>query len=118
MARQSGAGGRREKVTFDPPLETDDAHGGTETGWNEAAGITRWCQLVYKSGSEGLEAARPSGRAIYKLRVRSSAATRAITTDWRARIVRRGIEFNIREVDPLDPARRHVWIEVESGVAV
>jgi hypothetical protein len=117
MARHPGAGQRREKYAFDPPLETDDGHGGVETGWDTGNRVTRWCEVMHRRGNEGQEAARPSGVALYKLRLRSSPQTRAITADWRAHDVLRGVDMNIRSVDAISD-RAHVWIEAESGVAV
>ena len=57
------------------------------------------------------------GRAIYKVKVRSSTKSRSITTDYRMRDVRRGTEYQIREVDPITD-RAWVYLVVESGVAV
>jgi hypothetical protein len=117
MPRHHGAGSRRERFAFDPPLDSDDGHGGVETDWDVANSVIRFCEVMHRRSSEGEEAARPSGRALYKLRLMLSSQTRAITADWRARDLLRGTEMNIRSVDALSD-RAHVWIEAESGVAV
>lgn len=119
----AGSGPLQGKVAFDPPLVSPDAHGGVETGWDTANSVERHVEFIYQRGSEAVEAARLAGQAVYKIRVRSSAETRAITTAWRMRDLRRDdahgadVAYNIREVDAISD-RRWVWIVVESGVAV
>lgn len=57
--------------------------------------------IIYQRGDESVQAARLAGRVIYKVRIRQSADARRVTTDWRARDVRRGTEYNITEVDAI-----------------
>lgn len=104
-----------EGFAFDAPSDNPDGHGGIETGWDEQ--FTRRCEVIYQRGSEAVEAARLSGKSIYKLRLRSDTKTRTITTDWRARDARRGTEYNIREADAITD-RAWVYLVIESGVAV
>jgi len=118
-----GAGGLQERVAFDPPLVAPDGSHGVETGWDTADAVNRRAEFIYQRGSEAVEAARLSGRAIYKIRIRSSAQTRAITTAWRMRDLRRkdqqdkDVEYNLREVDVITN-RQWIYIIIEGGVAV
>lgn len=106
------AGKLIESVAFDEPGATPDAFGGVLETWAER--FRRRAQLVYQSGNEAVQAARLAGRSIYKMRVRACGQTRMITTDWRARDVRRGTVWNIREVDSVtDRFWVHVVIEGE-----
>lgn len=110
-----GAGKLREGVAFDAPVFDAD---GIQTGWADASAATeRWAEFIYQRGSESVDAARLSGKAIYKLRIRQSSAARAISTDWRMRDLRRGTEYQLREIDAITD-RRWIYIVVESGVAV
>ncbi len=108
----------REAVAFDAPVQSADDMGGVETGWGDPVDAYE-CRaaFVHLRGSEAVEAARLAGREVYRVKIRQSAAARAVTTDWRMRDTRRGTVFNIRSVDAVtDPA--FIWITVESGVAV
>lgn len=110
-----GAGQLRERVAFDAPVVDAD---GIQTGW-AAPGVAteRWAEFIYQRGSESVDAARLSGKAIYKLRLHQSSAARGISTDWRMRDLRRGTEYQVREVDAISD-RRWIYIVVESGVAI
>lgn len=104
------AGKLRQSVAFDEPTGGTDAFGGGTEEWTERHAC--WAQWVYQSGSEAVQAARLSGRHIYKIRVRSCEATRAITTAYRMRDVRRGDAYNIREIDAItDRAWVHLVVE-------
>lgn len=103
-----------ESVAFDEPVQTAGQGGVVTTVWTE-----RWtcrAQFIYSRGSEVVEAARLEGRPIYKVRVRSCNAARAITTNWRMRDARRGTVYNIREVDGITD-RQWCFIVVEGSKA-
>lgn len=108
------ARGLRDRVAFDAYTEQANEFGGFAKAWfqhHECA-----ADLIYHKGGEGISAARFSGSKVYKVKVRSCAHTRAVTTDMRLRDVRRGDVYNIREVDAIsDPA--WVYVVAESGVA-
>ncbi|MBN8292817.1 head-tail adaptor protein [Rhodobacter sp. NTK016B] len=117
----------RERVAFDEVVETPDGSGGKIRSWEQRLNVR--ADFIYARGSEAIDAARLQGRSVYKVKIRSSAASRAITAGWRMRDVRRGLasglgddalpgnRYNIREVDAItDPA--WVYIVVELGVAV
>lgn len=95
------AGRLTERVAFDAPNGTTDAFGGTTESWTPGDPVAG--QWIYGKGDEAVQAAREAGRYAYKIKVRSSAATRAVTTDHRMRDVRDGTIWNITEVD----ARSH-----------
>ena len=104
-------GGRlQERVAFDEPTGTTDAFGGTTEAWTERHVCA--AQWLYGKGDESVQAAREAGRKAYKIRVRSCAATRAVTEGYRLRDTRRGTVWNVREVDAVtDRAWVHVTIE-------
>lgn len=112
-----------ERFAFDSPTTDPDGFGGDQVGWAEQ--FSRAAQVIYSRGNESVEAARLAGRSIYKVKLRSDSGTRTITTDWRARDVRRGVlsgefpgvVYNIREADAITD-RAWVYLVVESGVAV
>ena len=98
-----------EAVAFDQPTGSADAFGGETEAWTE----THACraQWTYGKGDESVQAARQAGRSAYKVKVRSCAATRALTTDYRMRDTRRGTVWNITEVDAITD-RAWVYIVV------
>lgn len=124
MSLKTGAGALRERVAFDEPTGATGAFGGADEGWTERYACA--AQFIYQSGSEAVQAARLAGRSIYKVRVRSSQATRAITSAYRMRAVRRGLpngvdgdplpggRWNITEVDSITD-RKWVHIVVEGA---
>lgn len=104
------AGALTERVAFDAPAGTADGFGGAARAWVQRHAC--WAQWIYGRGDEGVQAAREAGRKAYKIRVRSSAAARAITEAWRMRDVRRGTVWSVIEVDAVtDRAWVHVTIE-------
>ncbi len=107
------AGALTERVAFDAPTGGTDAFGGETVGWAEHHVCA--AQWIYGKGDESVQAARQAGRSAYKLKVRSSAKTRAVTTDYRLRDVRRVQTWNITEVDAITD-RRWVFLVVEGPV--
>lgn len=111
----TGAYMARESVAFDIGQSTPDGYGGSDRTWVEKYACR--AEFVYQRGSEAVDAARLDGRAIFKIKTRSCAAARAITTEYRMRDVRRAVEYQVREVDAItDP--RWIYVVVESGVAI
>lgn len=116
----------REQVAFDVPAEAPDGSGGVEAGWLEQIANCK-AHFRYLRGGETVQAARLEGRQPVVVTLQASAVTRAITSDWRMRDVRReefdddGVlmrgEYNIRAVVETEDRQ---WIEVtaETGVAV
>lgn len=103
-------GALTERVAFDEPTGGTDAFGGTIEAWTEHHVCA--AQWVYGRGDESVQAAREAGRKAYKIKVRSCAATRALTTDYRMRDVRRSTVWNIVEVDAITD-RAWIYIVVE-----
>lgn len=116
MARKPSAGSlRRHRVAFDRRAATDDGYGNTVAGDFEEQ-FECVADFRHRGGSEAVMAARLEGRQVLGVYVRSSSQTRAITTDWQMRDVRRGTVYAIDAVDSVtDPA--WVYLTVESGVA-
>ena len=109
-----GAGGLRDLVAFDVVDRTPDGLGGHVPTPREV--LLADAEMLYMKGAEAEQAGRLTGTAKFKVRIRSSGPARALTADHVMRDVRRGITFNVREVDAItDPA--WVWIVAEAGVA-
>ncbi|AJY47851.1 hypothetical protein TM49_01575 [Martelella endophytica] len=96
------------------PVSTQGAGGVTTTVFTQRYACR--AEFIYSKGSEVVEAARLEGRPIYKLRVRSCSAVRAVTTDWRLRDARRNVEYAIIEADSITD-RRWTYIVIEGGKA-
>jgi len=107
------AGALTERVAFDAPSGSTDAFGGTSEAWTDGDPVA--AQWIYGKGDESVQAARQAGRKAYKIKVRSSAATRAVTENYRMRDTRRGTVWNITEVDAISD-RASVFIVVEGPV--
>jgi head-tail adaptor len=97
-------------VAFDEPTGTTDTLGGTSKAWTERhAPRAQW---IYTSGNEGVQAARVAGREVYKVKIRSCAAARAITPAYQMRDTQRSTVWDIRSVDAIAD-RAWVYITVE-----
>lgn len=110
-----GAGALREKVAFDVKVQSPDGSGGRTSSWSEV--FIDAAEFRYERGVEAVEAGAVTGSASFKIRVRSSEATRSLNTGYRMRDVRRNIAFNIRECDAITD-RDWVWLVAETGVAI
>jgi len=99
-----------EAVAFDENTGGTDAFGGTTEAWTERHACR--AEWIFQRGDEAVEAARLAGRHVYKIRVRSCEATRAITTAYRMRDTRRGTVWDIRTVDAITD-RQWVYLTVE-----
>jgi head-tail adaptor len=107
-------GEQTEDLVFEAEGNAADGYGGFSIAW--LAHHRCYARMTYHRGGEAVDAARLQGRSIYKVRIRSCAAARAITTAFRMRDVRRGTIYNIREVDAISD-RAWIYIIAESGVA-
>lgn len=109
-----GAGELKELIAFDARSEAETSYGVTIGEWDEqfrvASGFT------YLQGGEDVMAQRIQGTQPIVIKVRDSYDTRQITTEWRARDVRRSTVFNIRGVKP-SKDRGYLDILVLAGVA-
>jgi len=93
------AGALREKVAFDLRSEVPDGAGNYEDAWGQV-GQPVAAQIRFLKGSEPVVAQRLEGHQPAVITVRSSAATRAITTNHRIRDIRTGRTFNITAPAP------------------
>jgi hypothetical protein len=104
----------REAVAFDEPVPQDLPGGVTDTVWTQRYACR--AEFLYFRGGEAVEAARREGRNVYKVRIRTSVEARAIRHAWRMRDTRRGVDYNIVEIDSIsDPA--WVYLVVQTGKA-
>jgi len=100
----------RDRVAFDRPAGATNDFGGTDKAWQEHHVCA--AQWLYSKGDEAVEAAREAGRRRYKLRVRSSTASRSVTEAYRVRDVRRLQTWNVVSVDAIaNPAWVYVVVE-------
>ena len=118
------AGQLREFLAFDENVGPTGSLGGKTFDWVER--YTCRGQWLYQRGDEAVQAARLAGRSIYKVRIRSSAASREIAVGYRMRNTRRGLpdgvgtdtlpgsRWNVREVDVIsDPMWVYIVVEGE-----
>lgn len=89
------AGRLRRRVIFQEAVLIRDPDGMLIQGWEDR--FTCWCHVLYLRGSEAVMQARLVLKAPAILTIRASAATRAITSEWR--VVIAGVVFDLKE-DP------------------
>ncbi len=121
----SGSGDQTERLAFDEPVQVADEGGVTRPIWTQRH--VDLARMVYHRGGEAVEAARLTGRQIFKVRIGQCAAARRIDQTWRMRDLRRGMpdgapgdtlpgtRYAIREVDTITD-RQWIYLVVESGV--
>jgi head-tail adaptor len=111
------AGKMRERLEFQKREMVDDGFG------NEVAGdfvtvFTDAAELIPLKGGEPVIAARLSGVQPFIVRVRSSTATRDVTTAWRAIDARNAPRiFNITSVANYDQKNAYLDMMATQGVA-
>ena len=115
MATQ--AGDLRERIGFFELVDLDDGYGNMSPGFADKPTFVVSAKVVAKLGGETVQAARLAGRHYNNVTVRASTATRSVTTAWRAKDMRSGVIYNIRDI--IDPDQKRQWIEMlcEQGVA-
>lgn len=101
-------------MAFDAPQRQDNGAGGTRPGWTEA--FKAWAAVIYRRGGEDEHGGGQSVEAMFKVKLRASAKTRALTGAHTMRDPQTDVRYNIREIDALSD-RAHVWLVVEGGVA-
>lgn len=102
------AGPLRDRVTFQAESHVSDGGGGNALTWTTVTGTPVWGGFRPERGGERLDGGRLAQAMGGTLKVRSSAVTRAITTEHRAVID--GTAYQIRSVS--NPDRRNRWIEM------
>jgi head-tail adaptor len=104
------------RVAFDEKGgHTSDGAGGTTKAFAERFQCR--AGFIHLRGGEAVQAARLGGQHPQVIRVRSSAQTREVTTDWRIRDVRTGEVFNVRDIT-LGLDRQFIDFLCQKGVAV
>lgn len=94
----------------------DDGYGNTVGGDWEAR-FEASCGLTYLKGSETVLASRLEARSPVIIMVRNSTKAQAITHEWRARDVRTGVIYQIKERPRPSEDRSALEMLAESGVA-
>ena len=109
-------GGRLfEAVALEDFTEVRDEYGGMTPDWLTL--FETRAEFIYNRGSEAVQAGALTGTATFKVKLRSNIQSRAVTTNHRLRDIRRGMRYQIREVDSITD-RRWIYLAVESGVSV
>jgi SPP1 family predicted phage head-tail adaptor len=112
---KGGAGKLQERVSLFKRGELDDGYGNTVTDWIlqfEAA-----ASYTHLKGGEAVMASRLANKHPVAVRLRSSAAARQITADWKVTDKRTGVEYAIHDVTH-DADRAYIDLLCESGVAI
>ncbi|WP_322884120.1 phage head closure protein [Sinorhizobium medicae] len=109
------AGELRHKIELQVRTLVDDGYGNEIAGPFETQ-ATVHAKFHYLRGGEEVMAGRLAGKQPAIVTVRSSVATRALTTSWRI-LTTDGEAWNIRSIT--DPDGRRAWLEIlaEKGVA-
>lgn len=116
MARgKNDAGGLHDYYGFESRDPVSDGYGNDISGpWVER--FAAHAETIPVRGGETVLAARLEGRQPVMLRVRSSIAARAVSTDWRCHDKRNDTYFNVRALT-LSPDRAFIEMLAEAGVA-
>lgn len=116
------AGDLNERIAFYMPVETDDGKGNTEIGFPAKPTVGPVAaQIAPKLGGEQVLQGRLTGTNLVNITVRMSSAIKQVTTAWKARDERAGIDYNVRSIiDPFQGTpQRGLFLEMlcEKGVA-
>lgn len=107
-------GAFRKRATFQREFDTPDAMGGFDHSWG--GDLTVWGEFAPQSGREAIAAGALQSSDPGVLTVRSSAATRAVTSKWRVLIDR--VPYQIRAITNPDQTNRFLSMTVEQGVGI
>jgi head-tail adaptor len=109
-----GAGRLNQRFTFERRVSQGDGAGNTVAAFVPV--FTCAAARADLKGGETVMASRLEGRQPVVLRIRASAESRAVTTDWMARDARSGETFNIRSKSETGD-RLYFDMLCEAGVA-
>lgn len=115
MPAKFGAGQMKDLMAFQSREQVSDGYGNRVAG----AFVERfrdYAKLTNLRGTETVTAARLDSKNVALMQVRTSEQMGAVTSDWRVVDVRRGIEFNIREIHQ-DRSTATYEMLIETGVA-
>lgn len=110
----AGAGGRQNLVAFDKLDTQPNGIGGQSENWVEQ--FRTYVEYKHLRGGEAVMAARLNGKHTQVMIVRSFGDSRRVDTDWRARDVRSGEAYNIRDITT-ENNRAYLSMLCERGVA-
>lgn len=111
---KAGSGQLHYQVALLKREQVDDGQGNTEGKFVEQ--FQTRAEFIHLRGGESVLAGRLQGKHTQVIRVRNSANTRLISTDWMLRDVRTGKSFNIRDIEH-EVNRQFISLTCESGVA-
>ncbi len=103
------------KMQFSSRIEQDDGFGNTVSGWQEEFDAS--CGITYLKGSEAVMASRLEAKSPIIIAIRNSANARRITAEWRAKDVRTGVIYQIKEHPRPSEDRAMLEMLAMSGVA-
>jgi head-tail adaptor len=115
MPDKFGAGQMRDLMSFQSREVVNDGYGNKVAGgWVER--FRDNAKITNLRGGENVIASRLESRNVALMQVRSSQQIADVTPQWRVVDVRRGTEFNIREIHQ-DRTTALYEMMIESGVA-
>lgn len=106
----TSAGDLRHRIGFYRRPVVSDGHGNVEGAFPADPEFSCSADVKVRFGGETVLAARLQGQQTATITVRRSAATLAVTTDWRIQDMRDGTIWNIRS-GPVDPDDGRMWLE-------
>jgi SPP1 family predicted phage head-tail adaptor len=112
MARRATAGSLDERVTFERVSRVSDGGGGGVESW--ATLYECWAKVTPLSGRERDNAAQTQAPRNYRVTVRVSAETLAVTEA--DRVMWRGAAMDIRFIADAGPRPLYLQIDCEAGV--
>ncbi|MEY9198678.1 SPP1 family predicted phage head-tail adaptor [Sinorhizobium fredii] len=110
---KGGAGRLQERVSFARRVEQQDSYGNTVADWQEQ--FTTAAGYTHLRGGETVMAARLTNKHPVVVRIRSSAAARQVTAEWKVTDARTGVEYAIKDVTH-DVGRGYIDLLCERGV--
>lgn len=107
----TSAGDLRHRLGFFRRPVVSDGHGNKEGEFPAEPNFECAGRVQIRFGGEAVLAERLQGQSVATITVRRSAATLAVTTDWRIRDMREGTVWNIRS-GPVDPDDSRMWLDL------
>lgn len=114
MPAKFGAGQMKDLMSFQSREGAKDGYGNRITVFVER--FQDYAKITNLRGGESVTAARLDSKNVCLLQARSSQQMATVTNDWRVVDVRRGVEYNIREIHQ-DRSTAIYEMMIETGVA-
>jgi len=115
MPAKFGAGQMRDLMSFQSRDFHKDGYGNRVAG-EFTERFKDHAKITNLRGGETVTAARLDSKNVCLMQVRTSSQMATVTTDWRVVDVRRGTEYNIREIHQ-DRSTAIYEMMIETGVA-